>query len=253
MAMKKVDLNCDMGESFGRYKLGLDQGVIRYISSANVACGMHAGDPEVMAATVALAKEAGVSVGAHPGFADLQGFGRRNMNLSSAEAYGLVLYQLGALAGFCRAAGCRLRHVKPHGALYNMAVKDRGLAAAICMAVRDFDPELRLLAPAGSQLQAAAEAMGLGFAGEVFADRAYMPDGSLVPRSQPGAVIEDEELAVSRVVRMVCEGKVQAADGRDIAVKADSVCVHGDGAKALAFVQRIREALEAEGVAIKPF
>lgn len=249
----RIDLNCDMGESFGRYKLGLDEEVIRFISSANVACGMHAGDPEVMRATVGLAKATGVSVGAHPGFADLQGFGRRNVAVQPAEAYALVLYQLGALAGFCRAAGVRLAHVKPHGALYNMAVKDLALAEAICRAVQDFDPTLVLLAPAGSQMDRAAAALGLRFAGEVFADRAYQADGSLVPRSQPGAVIEDEELAVRRVVRMVCEGKVAAINGQDITVQADSVCVHGDGAKALAFVKRIRAALLEAGVEIKAF
>lgn len=249
----RIDLNCDMGESFGRYKLGLDEEVIQFISSANVACGMHAGDPEVMRSTVELAKAAGVSVGAHPGFADLQGFGRRNMAVQPAEVYSLVLYQLGALAGFCTAAGTRLAHVKPHGALYNMAVKDFALAEAICRAVRDFDAGLVLLAPAGSQIDGAAAKFGLRLAGEVFADRAYQADGSLVPRSKPGAVIEDEELAVRRVVRMVCEGKVATIDGQDIDVQADSVCVHGDGAKALAFVKKIRAALLEAGVEIKAF
>lgn len=190
-----VDLNCDLGESFGRYKLGLDEEVIGYVSSANVACGFHASDPTVMAGTVRLARAAGVAVGAHPGFPDLQGFGRRNMNMDAAELHDAVLYQVAALAGFCRAAGIGLQHVKPHGAMYNMAVKDMAMARAICRAVQEFDPELILLAPGGSCLQKAAAECGLGFACEVFADRGYQADGSLVPRSQPGAMIEDEDEA----------------------------------------------------------
>ena len=247
-----VDLNCDLGESFGRYKLGLDEEVIGRVSSANVACGFHAGDPGVMAATVGMAKAAGVAVGAHPGFPDLQGFGRRNMNMDAAELHDAVLYQVAALAGFAKAAGMELQHVKPHGAMYNMAVKNMDLARAVCSAVRDFDPGLILLAPGGSCLQQAADECGLAFACEVFADRGYQADGSLVPRSQPGAMIEDEDEAIARVLRMVKEGLVRTADGQDIAVQADSVCVHGDGPKALAFVQRIREALLAAGVEILP-
>lgn len=247
-----VDLNCDLGESFGRYKLGLDEEVIGYVSSANVACGFHASDPTVMAGTVRLARAAGVAAGAHPGFPDLQGFGRRNMNMDAAELHDAVLYQVAALAGFCRAAGIGLQHVKPHGAMYNMAVKDMAMARAICRAVQEFDPELILLAPGGSCLQKAAAECGLGFACEVFADRGYQADGSLVPRSQPGAMIEDEDEAIARVLRMVKEGVVRTADGQDIAVQADSVCVHGDGPKALAFVKKIREALTAAGVEIVP-
>ncbi len=247
-----VDLNCDLGESFGRYKLGLDEEVIGFVSSANVACGFHASDPSVMAATVRLAGEAGAAVGAHPGFPDLQGFGRRNMNMDAAELHDAVLYQIAALAGFCRVAGVALQHVKPHGAMYNMAVKDMTMARAICQAVQEFDPELILLAPGGSCLQKAAEEYGLAFACEVFADRGYQADGSLVPRSQPGAMIEDEDEAIARVLRMVKEGLVRTADGQDIAVRADSVCVHGDGPKALAFVKKIREALLAADVSIVP-
>jgi UPF0271 protein len=246
-----VDLNCDLGESFGRYKLGLDEEVIRYVSSANVACGFHASDPTVMAKTVALAKAAGASVGAHPGFPDLQGFGRRNMVVANDELEALVVYQLGALDAFCRREGVKMAHVKPHGAMYNMAVKDKAMAEVICKAVQSYDKELILLAPAGSQLQAAANALGVPFACEVFADRAYQSDGTLVPRSLPGAVIEDEELAISRVIRMVKEGVVTGINGDEIKVQADSVCVHGDGAKALAFVQRIHAALLAEGISVK--
>lgn len=247
-----VDLNCDLGESFGRYKLGLDEEVIRYVSSANVACGFHASDPSVMAATVALAKNAGAAVGAHPGFPDLQGFGRRNMSLSGQELHDVVLYQVAALAGFCRAAGVTMQHVKPHGAMYNMAVKDLAMAQAICRAVADFNASLIILAPGGSFLEAAALEYGLRFACEVFADRGYQADGTLVPRSQPGALIEDEDEAIARVLRMVKEGVVRSVDGSDIAVRADSVCVHGDGAKALAFVKKIRAALLAAGVEISP-
>ncbi|HIU10195.1 MAG TPA: LamB/YcsF family protein [Candidatus Avidehalobacter gallistercoris] len=247
----RVDLNCDLGESFGRYTLGLDDEVIKYVSSANVACGMHASDPQVMAKTVRLAKAAGAAVGAHPGFADLQGFGRRNMDLSPMELHDLVLYQLGALDGFCRAEGIKLSHVKPHGAMYNMAVKNAAMAGAICRAARDFDPALSILAPDGSELQRAAAECGLSFICEVFADRAYQPDGTLVPRKMPGAMIDDEEEAISRVVRMVKTGLVRAISGEDIKVKAESICVHGDSSKALVFVQKIRVALQDAGIEIK--
>lgn len=201
--MHKIDLNCDLGESFGNYKLGLDDEVIKYISSANIACGFHASDPLVMQKTVALARDNGVAVGAHPGFPDLVGFGRRNMNVSPAEAKAFVQYQIGALSAFCKAAGCRLAHVKPHGALYNMAGKDEILAAAICEAVYEFDPELILLCLSGSKMMSAAKKIGLRAASEVFADRAYEDDGSLVARGKPGAVITDEDEAVSRVIGMV--------------------------------------------------
>lgn len=248
--MRSVDINCDLGESFGAYELGLDAEVIRRVSSANVACGFHAGDPNVMRKTVRLAKEAGVAVGAHPGLPDLQGFGRRSMDISPDEARSCVLYQVGALSAFCAAEGLRLRHVKPHGALYNMAGKDYKLARAICEAVRDFDPSLILLGLSGSQMLRAADELGLACAREVFADRAYEEDGSLVSRSKPGSMIEDEDEAVRRVLRMVIEGKVRAITGRDIAIEAQSVCVHGDGPQALAFVVKIREALEKAGIEV---
>ena len=222
--MPYIDLNCDLGESFGAYTIGMDEKVIPFITSANVACGFHAGDPLVMQRTVALCKQSGVAVGAHPGFPDLQGFGRRQMKLTPAEAKACVQYQIGALKAFCDAAGVPLHHVKSHGALYNMAGKDRALADAICVAVK-----------------------------EVFADRGYRPDGSLVPRGTPGAMIEDEDEAIARVIRMVTEGKVTANDGTDIAIQADSVCVHGDGPKALAFVEKIGAALQAAGVELKAF
>lgn len=248
----QVDLNCDLGESFGRYTLGLDEEVIRFVSSANVACGFHAADPTVMARTVKLAAENGVAIGAHPGFPDLQGFGRRNMVIPPAEVGAMVLYQVGALAAFARAEGQKIAHVKPHGAMYNMAVKDAAMADAIVAAVRKFDEETAILAPGGSELAKAAEKLGQPFICEVFADRAYMPDGTLVPRSQPGAVIEDEDEAIRRVIGMVQTGEVATRDGEMIKVQAESVCVHGDGAKALEFVKKIRAALLAAGVEIRP-
>ncbi len=250
--MHTVDLNCDLGESFGNYKCGLDEEVIRYISSANVACGFHASDPAVMARTVALAKENGVSVGAHPGYPDLQGFGRRDMDASPAEVKAMVQYQIGALEAFCTAQGISLVHVKPHGAMYNMAGRDEALAEAICEGIYEVDPGLVLLGLSGSRMLEAAKRTGLKCAKEVFADRAYEEDGTLVARNIPGAIITDEEEAVERVLRIVKDGVVTAITGRDIEVTVDSVCIHGDGPKALAFAAKIREALEREAVRIVP-
>ena len=250
--MAKVDLNCDLGESFGAYTMGMDDKVIPLISSCNIACGYHASDPLVMKKTVAMAKEAGIGIGAHPGYPDLMGFGRRNMNVSPAEAAAYVTYQLGALYAFAKSAGVRLQHVKPHGALYNMAGKNYDLALAIAKAVQAFDPSLILMGLSGSESVKAAQDIGLPVAREVFADRAYMPDGSLVPRTREGAVIHDEELAIRRVIRMVKEHKVTAIDGADIEIVPDSICVHGDNEKALTFVTQIRSALEAEGVEVAP-
>lgn len=248
----KVDLNCDLGESFGSYKIGLDEEVISYISSANVACGFHASDPLVMDHTVKLAKEAGVCVGAHPGFSDLVGFGRRNMNVSPKEAKAMVQYQIGALDSFCRAHGIKIQHVKPHGALYNMAGKDLKLAQAICEGIFEVNPELILLALSGSEMINAAQNIGLKVAREAFADRAYEEDGSLVARTKDGAMITDEELAIKRVIRMIKENKVTAITGRDISIKVDSICVHGDGAKALEFVKKIKSSLQKENIKIAP-
>ena len=248
--MFRVDLNSDLGESFGRYTLGMDDKIIPLITSANVACGYHASDPVVMEKTIALAKEAGIRVGAHPGFPDLMGFGRRNMNVSPAEAKAYTLYQLGALDGFCRAAGVKLQHVKPHGAFYNMAAKDYKLSVAICEAIKNFDKDLIVLALSGGELAKAAKDMGLRTALEVFADRGYEEDGTLVDRRKEGAIITDEQEAIDRVIRMVKEKKVTAVTGRDISIQADSVCVHGDGVKALAFVEKIRAALQKEEIQI---
>ncbi|AND84633.1 5-oxoprolinase subunit PxpA [Clostridium tyrobutyricum] len=248
--MYKVDLNCDLGESFGNYKIGLDEEVIPYISSANIACGFHASDPVVMDKTVALAKKYKVSVGAHPGLADLVGFGRRKMDISYKEAKLIVQYQIGALKAFCTSHGIKMNHVKLHGALYNMAAKDLELSLSICKGIYEIDPNLILLALSGSRMIDAAKQTGLKSASEVFADRAYNDDGSLVQRSKPGAVITDEDTAIKRVIRMVKKGKVRSINGKDIFMKADSVCVHGDGVKALQFVKKINEAFHKEDIEI---
>lgn len=250
--MLKVDLNCDLGESFGRYKLGLDEEIIPLISSANVACGFHASDPVVMQKTIKMAKKSDIQVGAHPGFLDLMGFGRRNMDISTEEAKAYVKYQLGALYAFCKGENMEIQHVKPHGALYNMAGKNYDLAKAICEAIYEFDKNIILLGLSGSQLIKAGEDTGLRVAREVFADRAYEDDGSLRARSKEGAVITDENIAIDRVVKMVKENKVTSYSGKEIEIYADSICVHGDGVKALEFVKKIRERLISEGIEIIP-
>ena len=270
--MYKVDLNSDLGESFGAYTIGLDNEVIAHVSSVNVACGYHAGDPLVMEKTVAAAKAAGVAVGAHPGFPDLMGFGRRSMNVSPAEAKAYIQYQLGALEAFCRAAGVqmhhvkphgalmafaaaegiRLQHCKPHGALYNMAGKDMDLALAIAEAIAEVDKDIILLGLANSKMIDAGKQLGLRVANEVFADRAYQADGSLVPRKLPGAVIHDKDEAIARTVRMVTEGKVTAITGEEVEIAAHSICVHGDNPSAVEFVKNIRTQLTARGVEIAP-
>lgn len=248
--MFRVDLNSDLGESYGRYTIGMDERIIPLVTSANVACGYHASDPVVMQRTVREAKKAGIGVGAHPGFPDLMGFGRRNMAVTPEEAKAYVKYQLGALQAFAKAHGVKIQHVKPHGALYNMAAVDEKLAKAMCEAVYEVDKDIIFMGLAGSKMITAAEEIGLKAASEVFADRAYNDDGTLVSRKLPGAVIKDKELAIKRVVRMVKEGKVESINGKDIDIKADSICVHGDNPKALEFVKNIRETLEKEGVTI---
>ena len=250
--MSRIDLNCDLGESFATYTLGMDADVIPHITSANVACGWHGGDPLVMQKTVALCRQYGVAVGAHPSYPDLLGFGRRNMSVTADEARAYIKYQVGALMAFCRAEGLELQHVKPHGALYNAMGRDPALAEAVCKGIRDCGKNLIVMALAGSAAVEAAVSLGLPVAQEVFADRAYEEDGSLVDRKKPGAMITDENEAIARVVRMVTDGKVQAITGRDIPVRADSVCVHGDGPKALAFVRSIRDALQKAGVTVTP-
>jgi UPF0271 protein len=248
--MKTIDLNCDMGEGFGAWKMGDDDALLDCVTSASIACGYHAGDPGTIHRTVERALEKGVAVGAHPSLPDLQGFGRRRMNVSPQEAYDLVLYQIGALAGFATAAGGKLAHVKPHGALYNMAAQDAMLARAIARAVRDFDARLILFGLAGSELVRAGEELGLRTANEVFADRSYQADGSLTPRSQPNALIGDVETSIAQVKRMIEQGRVKSLQGSDVVVKADTLCIHGDEQNAVEFAQRIRRALDAGGVRI---
>lgn len=248
--MYQVDLNSDLGESFGAYTIGMDAEILKYVSSANVACGWHAGDAVVMEKTVALAKQAGTAVGAHPGFPDLMGFGRRNMVVTPEEAKAYIKYQVGALWAFTNSHGLKMQHVKPHGAFYNMAAVDEALATAICEGIYAVDPKLILLGLANSKMISAAEKIGLPAASEVFADRAYNDDGTLVSRKLPGAVIHDKEVAIARTVRMVTEGVVETINGKTIPIKADSICVHGDNPSALEFVKNIKNALEAKGVKI---
>ena len=248
--MKTIDLNCDMGESFGAYTIGADEAVMASISSANVACGYHGGDPSVMRRTVRLAREHKVAVGAHPGFPDLVGFGRRDMRVAPQEVEDFVLYQIGALAAIAHSEGLPLSHVKPHGALYNMAVKDRPLADAIARAVNAFEPSLILFALPNSDLARAGEAAGLQVALEGFADRAYEPDGSLTPRSRQGAVIHDVAAVVRRAVRMATEGVVVATDGSEQAVRVDTICTHGDTPGSQALTKALRAGLERAGVKV---
>jgi UPF0271 protein len=248
--MKTIDLNCDMGEGLGAWKMGDDAALLDYVTSANVACGFHAGDPGTIHRTVGLALEKGVAVGAHPSLPDLQGFGRRRMSVSAEEAYDMVLYQIGALAGFAAACGGRMAHVKPHGALYNMAAQDEKLAQAIAQAVKDFDPRLVLFGLAGSELIRAGQQAGLRTANEVFADRTYQSDGSLTPRTQADAVIHDAQSAIAQVRRMIGEGRVRSQQGSHVPVTADTLCIHGDAPGAVEFARRIRQALDADGVRV---
>jgi len=251
--MARVDLNSDLGESFGAYTLGRDEDILRIITSANIACGFHAGDPDVMRKTVGLALKNGVAIGAHPGFPDLVGFGRRNIAASPAEVYAMMVYQIGALAAFAKAEGAKLRHVKPHGALYNMAAADEKLAEAVAEAVYKVDGELVLFGLSGSWMVRKARALGLKAAEEVFADRTYQKDGSLTPRRDPGAVIADEEASLAQVLGMVKDMTVKSLQGDIVPITADTICVHGDGEHALAFSRRIKDTLIAEGVAISAF
>jgi UPF0271 protein len=253
----RIDLNADVGEGQRaavegvRDVPGVDAALMPSITSANVACGFHAGDPGVMRATVALAREHGVAVGAHPGFPDLEGFGRRELQVSPRDVEDFVVYQVGALAAIAAAQGVRLQHVKPHGALFNMAVRDRALADAIARAAAVIDRELILFGLPGSELVAAGARAGLRTAREGFADRAYQADGTLVPRSQPGAVIHDPEIVVQRAVRMVREGTVEAVDGSRVPLVIDTLCVHGDTPGAADLAARIRRALTDAGVEVK--
>jgi UPF0271 protein len=248
----RIDINSDLGESFGAYQIGNDAGLMKVITSANVAAGFHAGDPSVLRQTIRTAKANGVAVGAHPGFPDLVGFGRRELNVSAREAEDFVLYQVAAVAGVAAAEGVRLQHVKPHGALFNMAVRNRELADAIARGVAAFDRSLVLFGLPGSEILAAGKAVGLRVAAEIFADRAYEADGSLASRRKPGSVIHDPAVVVDRAVKMVKDRAVVAVDGTRVPLEADTMCVHGDTPGSDALAARIRAALEAAGVQVLP-
>ncbi len=247
----RIDINSDMGESFGAYTIGHDAGLMASITSANVAAGFHAGDPSVLRGTIRLARMHGVAVGAHPGFPDLVGFGRREMNVTPAEAEDLVLYQIAAVAGVAAAEGLKLQHVKPHGELFNMAARSAALAGAIAKAVAAFDTSLILFGLPGSEILKAGRAAGLRVAAEVFADRAYEPDGSLASRRKPGAVVHDPIAVVARAVRMVKERTVVAIDGSVVTLDADTICVHGDTPGSDDLAAKIRAGLEAAGITVK--
>ena len=244
---QQLNLNSDLGESFGAWEMGGDEAMLGIVNSANVACGFHAGDPLVMFNTVALAKKNGVSIGAHPGYPDLQGFGRRRMDIPLGELEAMLTYQIGALEACARAHGVRVSHVKPHGALSNIACADRKVADAIARAVYRLDPSLILLAPAASQLIAAGREKGLPVVEEIFADRAYLDDGNLVPRSQPGAMIHGAEASLLHVMRMVEESALISINGKRIPVNPQSICVHGDNADAVATAQVIWDGLQKAG------
>lgn len=250
--MTTIDLNADLGEAFGRWRLD-DVAVLDVVTSASIACGFHAGDPRVMREMVAAARERGVTIGAHPSYPDLVGFGRRELAASPAEIEADVIYQVGALAGVCAAGGARLRYVKPHGALYNRAARDAAAADAIVRAVRGVDASLTLLALAGSEMVRAAERAGVRVAREAFVDRAYRADGTLVPRTDPGAVLSDIGEVAERALRMVRDAEVEAVDGSVLHVEPDSLCAHGDGPEALAIVSAVRARLDAAGIEIAPF
>jgi UPF0271 protein len=248
----RIDLNADLGEAFGAYSLGADEEVLAHVTSANVACGFHAGDPSVIDRTVSRAVRAGVVVGAHPSHHDLRGFGRREIAADPAEVEADVVYQIGAVAAFARAHGTRLVHVKPHGALYNQAARDETLARAIARAVARVDHDLVLVGLAGSSaMRQAAEAEGLRFAPEAFADRAYDATGRLVPRSRPDALITEPGLAAVQALRIVRDHVVTAIDGTEVALRADTLCLHGDTPHALAIARAVRRALEGAGVSVQ--
>lgn len=253
--MKTIDLNCDMGESFGAYTLGMDHEAIRYITSANIACGWHAGDPLVMNRTVQMASENGVGVGAHPGYPDLLGFGRRSMDCTPEEIKNYLVYQIGALQAFCRVHGTRLRHVKPHGALYLTAVEKEDVARAVAEAIVSVDQNLMFVALAGVKgevMRSIGREVGLHVVYEAFPDRAYTPEGALASRRIPGAVIRDPEVVAERALRMAAEGKIIATDGTVIEIEAQTLCVHGDNPAAVDLVRTIRQTLESDHILVAP-
>jgi UPF0271 protein len=251
--MRSVDLNCDCGEGFGAYRIGDDNAMLDIVTSANVACGFHAGDPEIMAKTFKAAKAKGVAIGAHPGFPDLWGFGRRTLQFTAGEIERLIAYQIGAANALAAYAGARLAYVKIHGALSNIATEDETIAEAIARAVKAVDPRLAFLAPAGTKLERAALANGLAVAREIYADRAYTDAGLLVERSCPGAVLRDAGEAADRVLDMVLEGTIITISGQRLAAGIDSVCVHGDSPNAVVMAKAVRARLEKAGIALVPF
>lgn len=251
--MRLIDLNSDLGESFGAWRMGDDEAMLDVVSSANVACGFHAGDPAGILKTLKSAFERRIAVGAHVGYRDLVGFGRRNMDPSSEELVGDVIYQIGALKGLAQAAGGKVTHVKPHGALYNTIAADRRQAADVIQAIAAVDPALVLVALAGSSLVEQARAAGLVVVAEAFADRAYTSDGMLVSRREAGAVLHDPDLVAERMLRLATEGVVEAIDGSLTKVEAQTICVHGDSPGAVAIAQRLRQRLQRAGIGIAPF
>ncbi len=248
----KIDMNCDMGESFGAYRMGEDEKIVSLITSANIACGFHAGDPMGMARTVELATRRGAAVGAHPGYPDLLGYGRRDMETFPGEIRNYILYQIGALSAFTRACGAKLQHVKPHGALYNLAARDERAASEVIAAVKAYDPELILVALAGSLCVEMAAAAGLRVAREVFPDRAYLANGRLAPRSMAGSVIHDHEAVAGRTLKLLLTGKMECLDGGEMPLTMDTLCIHGDTPGAFQLAETIRNTLEASGVTLAP-
>lgn len=248
--MSYIDINCDMGESYGAYKMGRDEEILDHVTSANIACGFHAGDPSIMRKTVQLALEKNVAIGAHPGFQDLTGFGRRNMNVSPQEIYDIVTYQIGALYAFVKAEGGTMHHVKPHGALYNMAAINTSYSKAIAEAIYKINPELILYGLSGSELTKAGKTIGLCSAQEVFADRTYQVDGTLTPRNHHDALIKKADVAVNQVIKMIKEGTVQSQQGTEIAIEAHTICIHGDGESALDFAKYISKTLSDANIKV---
>ncbi|SEP89566.1 UPF0271 protein [Virgibacillus subterraneus] len=248
--VQRIDLNCDMGESFGAYTIGSDEKLLESVTSANIACGAHAGDPTVMDRTIRLAKEHNVSIGAHPGFPDIAGFGRRMIDFSPDEIYRMIVHQIGSLQAFCKVHGVQMQHVKPHGAMYNLAARNHDAADAVARAVYDINAELVLFGLAGSELLTAGRKLGLTVASEVFADRTYQADGSLTPRGRVDAMINDVDYAVQQVERMLNEGVVRTVNGGSVDIEADTICIHGDGKHAISFVEKLRAMLERAGIVV---
>ncbi|MFE8699532.1 5-oxoprolinase subunit PxpA [Cytobacillus sp. FJAT-54145] len=251
--MMKIDLNCDLGESFGAYKIGNDEEMMKYITSANIACGFHAGDPSIMRRTVRLALNHGVSIGAHPGLPDLYGFGRREISVTADEVYDLVVYQIGALQAFVTSEGGKMNHVKPHGALYNMCAVNQDLAESVAKAVYHVNPDLILFGLNNSTLIYEGEKVGLKTANEVFADRTYQSDGTLTPRSHPQALIESDEASINQVLQMIFEKKVTSIDQVEVPLHADTICLHGDGQHAVKFAKKITETLTSKEVVLTAY